>query len=152
MSITAAIDPGVSGAIAIFDGTTLATVTDMPVAHYVGWAHNLADGNAVAELVEAWAVDRVILEVIQPRPGNGMKSVAASAASWGMVLGALHNVRTVLVAPQTWTKALGVGSDKSAHRSAARNLFGGDWFDRVKDDGRADAALIGHWWLTKGPR
>jgi crossover junction endodeoxyribonuclease RuvC len=56
------------------------------------------------------------------------------------------------VRPQVWTKALGVGSDKGAHREAACRLFPTDaeQFARVKDDGRADAALLAHWWM-RGP-
>lgn len=152
MTVTFAIDPGASGAIAIFDGTGLANIVDMPLTRYVGWPHNITDARALQVHIEAWTPERVVVEVIQPRPGNGMKSVAVSAASWGALLGAFADVPTTLVAPVTWTKALGVGSDKDAHRAAARNLFGGPWFDRVRDDGRADAALIGHWWLTKGAK
>ena len=81
-----------------------------------------------------------------------MTAVAAPAASWGVLLGAAPAAAVRLVAPQTWTAALGVGSDKNVHRQAAKSLFGGDWFDRKKDDGRADAALIGWWWLTKAVR
>jgi crossover junction endodeoxyribonuclease RuvC len=54
-----------------------------------------------------------------------------------------------MVRPQQWTKDLGVGADKGAHREAAMRLYPGDaeQFMRVKDDGRADAALLAHWWL-----
>lgn len=144
----AAIDPGVQGAIAIFDGHELQTVHDMPLARHVGWKHNIPDAAVLREMLGD--VDRVIVETIQPRPGNGMGAVAASAVSWGVLLGVCHDIRLEAVTPQKWTASLGVGSDKDLHRSAARNLFGGTWFDRKKDDGRADAALIGHWWLTKG--
>lgn len=148
MSIIAAIDPGVKGAIALFDRRDLADVIDMPLARHVGWAHSIPDALVIRSLFDNWGVERVIIETIQPRPGNGMSAVAASAVSWGILLGVCHDIRLEAVTPQKWTKALGVGSDKGAHRAAARNLFGGNLFDRVKDDGRADAALIGHYWLT----
>lgn len=148
-TIIAAIDPGVKGAIAIFDGRDLADVMDMPLARHVGWAHSIPDAISIRAFFEDEGVGRVIIETIQPRPGNGMSTVAASAVSWGILLGVCHDIRLEVVTPQKWTKALGVGSDKAAHRSAARNLFGGNLFDRVKDDGRADAALIGHYWLTR---
>ena len=147
----AAIDPGVTGAIAMFykDGQ-LAYVHDMPLTRLVGWKHNIADAAGVRHHLEGCSA--VVIETIQPRPGNGMAAVAASAASWGVLLGAAPAATVRLVAPQTWTTALGVGSDKDIHRQAAKGLFGGDWFDRKKDDGRADAALIGWWWLTKAVR
>ena len=147
----AAIDPGVTGAIAMFykDGQ-LAAIHDMPLGRHIGWKHNIASAAAVRDLLESCTT--VVVETIQPRPGNGMAAVAASAASWGVLLGAAPAATVRLVAPQTWTTALGVGSDKNVHRQAAKSLFGGDWFDRKKDDGRADAALIGWWWLTKAVR
>ena len=142
----AVVDPGVKGAIAIFDGTELVAVIDMPLSRHVGWAHSIPDAAALRDLLSfEWTVDRMVIEVIQPRPGNGMASVAASAVSWGILLGVCHDIRVEAVTPQKWTKALGVGADKDAHRAAARNLFGGTWFDRKRDHGRADAALIGYW-------
>lgn len=146
--ILAAIDPGAAGAIAIFRAHDLADVRDMPLGRHVGWQHRLPDARAVADHLEDYAVDRVLIETIQPRPGNGVATIAASAASWGVLLGATCWLRVELVPPQRWTKALGVGSDKDVHRAAAKNLYGGTWFDRKRDDGRADAVLIGHWWLT----
>lgn len=148
----ATIDPGVQGAIAIFERDQLVDVYDMPLGRHVGWKHNIPDARVLRDMIEGWTVRCVIIETIQPRPGNGMGSVAASAVSWGIILGVCHDIRVEAVTPQVWTKALGVGSDKGAHRAAARNLFGGTWFDRKKDDGRADAALIGHWWLTRGAK
>jgi crossover junction endodeoxyribonuclease RuvC len=49
-----------------------------------------------------------------------------------------------LVIPQTWKKALGVPADKNAARARACQLFPNmaSKFARVKDDGRAEAALI----------
>ena len=143
----AAVDPGVKGAIAIFDGTELVDVIDMPLSRHVGWAHSIPDVAALHDYLNvAWFVDRMVIEAIQPRPGNGMAAVAASAVSWGILLGVCHDIRVEVVTPQKWTKALGVGADKDAHRAAARNLYGGGWFARKKDDGRADAALIGYWY------
>jgi hypothetical protein len=47
---------------------------------------------------------------------------------------------------------MGVSRDKGAHRAAAQNLFPqqASAFARVKDDGRADAALLVAWWLARG--
>lgn len=149
MTTIAAIDPGAAGAIALFCDGELYDLADMPLTRHIGWAHNIPDANAVRAIVEV--CDLVVIEVPQPRPGNGMGSVAASLASWGTLLGACHGIGVRLVTPAVWTKALGVGADKTVHRRAADALYPGrDWFSRRKDDGRADAVLIGHWWLTRG--
>ena len=145
----AAIDPGVNGAIARFENHgTIASVADMPLIRYVGWKHQIAD----ADTLKFWLADCsiVVVETITPLATGGTTTAAASGASWGAVLASAPAGTVRLVHPSVWTKALGVGSDKNVHRQAAKGLFGGDWFDRKKDDGRADAALIGWWWLTKG--
>lgn len=145
----AAIDPGVSGAVVLFnDNGQLAHILDMPLVRHVGWKHNIAD----AGTLRAWLGDCsiVVVETITPLAAGGTATAAASGASWGAVLASAPAGTVRLVHPSVWTKALGVGSDKNVHRQAAKGLFGGDWFDRKKDDGRADAALIGWWWLTKG--
>lgn len=149
-----AIDPGVSGAIAIFQADQLLAVFDMPTTTIAGWTPRIPDGDHFGWQTElGWQTqhaDAVVIEVPQPRPGNGMRAVAASMASWGVLLGACAHLPIRLVRPQVWTKALEVGADKDVHREKARALFGGTWFDRKKDDGRADAALIGWWWITHG--
>jgi hypothetical protein len=46
---------------------------------------------------------------------------------------------------------MGLHSDKGESRALAMRLWPdhGDRFARVKDDGRAEAALIAWWWLSK---
>lgn len=151
MTVTAAIDPGITGAIAIFDSLDLADIIDMPVTRHPGWNHQIVNADHIAELLLECCADRVVIETPQPRPGNGMRTVAASLASWGVLLGAAHHIPVTLVAPQTWTKALNVGADKTTHRAKASDLYGSDRFTRRRDDGRADAVLVGHWWLHHFP-
>ena len=49
-----------------------------------------------------------------------------------------------LVTPQLWKKAMRLVADKDAARQRAVQLFPerAEWFRRVKDDGRAEAAMI----------
>lgn len=145
----AACDPGVSGAIALFgDDGKLSFVADMPLIRFVGWKHQVADSEELRATMRGCSI--VVVETITPLAAGGTATAAASGASWGAVLASAPAGTVRLVHPSVWTKALGVGSDKNVHRQAAKGLFGGDWFDRKRDDGRADAALIGWWWLTKG--
>ncbi len=60
------------------------------------------------------------------------------------VLAALE-IPVTLVTPQVWKRSLSVPADKSASRARAAQLWPGlaGTFSRVRDDGRAEAALIG---------
>jgi hypothetical protein len=50
-----------------------------------------------------------------------------------------------------WKRKAGVPADKSAARQMAARLWPGaaGQFSRVKDDGRAEAALLGRWYAVK---
>jgi len=70
----------------------------------------------------------------------------------GVALGAGIPVRWV--SPAKWKRALGLSADKGASRRRAIELWPAQsaMFARVKDDGRAEAALIAYWWLHFGER
>jgi hypothetical protein len=67
----------------------------------------------------------------------------------GVVVGL--NIPHTYVTPATWTKAVGRAAGKDASRMRAMELFPSkaELFKRAKDDGRADAALIAYWYLTR---
>lgn len=142
-----AIDPGLTGAIALLDGPRLETVHDMPVT-----GHNVDAYELTRILAEIGPVDRVIVETQQAMPRQGVSSTFKTGANYGRLLGVLAALKRPVthVSPASWTRALRVGSDKSAHRARAMD----EWpehaalFKRAKDDGRADAALIGLYGTT----
>ena len=144
------IDPGVSGALALLSGGEL-HVHDMPVVEIRG--KRVIDAARVAEIVRVgfpYQPNMVVLEHVQGVQGSG----ATSAFSFGRGFGLVEGVVTALgfpltlVRPQSWTKALGVSRDKGQHRMVAGQLWPqhAAMFSRVKDDGRADAALLCHWY------
>ena len=59
------IDPGVTGALALFRDGTLADVEDMPVFD------GRADGSWIGHYLEQWEAEVVYLEWAQPMPKNG---------------------------------------------------------------------------------
>jgi crossover junction endodeoxyribonuclease RuvC len=63
----------------------------------------------------------------------------------GMALAMGFRVETVQ--PSVWKAALRLGSDKDRSREAAMKAWPGDavFFGRVRDHGRAEAALIALW-------
>ena len=73
----------------------------------------------------------------------------AFGQAYGLVLGVLAGlwIPTSTVTPAAWKKALKLNTGKDAARAKAAQLWpqmAGE-FKRVKDDGRAEAALIAHW-------
>lgn len=147
------VDPGLTGALAWLDVTgALVDVVDMPVV-----AGDL-DTEALLALLRqgepygGLGVVTAVLEWPGLMPGNGAKS----ARSMGMGLGRLEtailacSIPVTRVAPNAWKRAMGLSADKEASRALAKRTWPATgYFDRKKDDGRAEAALLARWWLTK---
>ena len=156
----AAIDPGLRGAIALFDDRQLVDIIDMPVDEETKGKRTVKNINAplvVGTLIEH-QVTQVVLERLGLRPKEGVVSAQKAGIGWGVIYGATlaRGIPVHIVTPATWTKALGVGNDKTTHvrracelwpTHAAAGLFHGP--RGGERDGAADAALIGHWWLTQ---
>jgi crossover junction endodeoxyribonuclease RuvC len=146
------IDPGLSGAIAVLADDEI-TCHDMPFVEVRG--KRLVDAHGLVDLIRGvGTVDMAILEHVQGVQGSGATSAFNFGRGFGLLEGVLAGlaVPTTLVRPQSWTKALQVSSDKGQHRQAAMRLWPRQaaLFARVKDDGRADAALLCHWWARCG--
>ena len=136
------VDPGVTGALAVFDRGSLVQVLDMPVnagrvngAEIAAWMHDL------------WGPEAVFLEWTQPMPKNGSIANYSLGLNTGIVVGVVQALGIPLerVRPAEWKLKMGLrGKDKSASRGMATELWPdfADQFRRVKDDGRAEAALI----------
>jgi len=154
------IDPGVVGAIAVLiDGTV--SVVDMPVVEVRGKRHVDPHGLS-AELFRLGQVmapiEHAVVEHVQGVQGAGSTSSFSFGRGFGVIEGVLAGlgVPYTLVRPQVWTRDLGVSRDKGEHRRAAMRVFPQSarmgLFARVKDDGRADAALLAHWYARHGVR
>jgi len=158
MGIVIGIDPGVSGAVAVLMRGPLEPAVhcwDMPTVEVRGKRHVCPHG--LRDLLASGHganIDAVVLEHVQGVQGTGATSAFSFGRSFGLVEGVVAGLSLplVLVRPQAWTKALGLSRDKGAHRQAAANLWPrqASLFARVKDDGRADAALLCHWWIRHG--
>ena len=151
------IDPGLSGAIAVLTDDTL-QIHDMPVmtVDRNGKAKRQVSANELAELLNLYAGKdcHVYVERVSAMAGQGVTSVFSFGRSFGMIEGILAALKmpVTFVAPATWVKGVGRGPGKDASRARAMELFPlqQEFFKRVKDDGRADAALIAHWGRKHG--
>jgi crossover junction endodeoxyribonuclease RuvC len=141
------IDPGFGGAIAeLHTGSGTLYVHDMPTVPGPKGKVELNMHSLFDTLDAGEAAATVWLEKVGARPGQGVSSMFR----FGQQLGALemaaagHGHQLRYVTPATWKKHFGLSADKGAARSIAMQRFPAQahLFARVKDDGRAEAALI----------
>lgn len=140
------IDPGLSGALALYDIDGALEVMDIPTLQLR--TKRVIDEYALARIIDNWSsrVREVWLEQVGVRPGEG----AVGAFTFGRGYGALRGICAANflpimdVTPATWKAALKVRGDKDESRLRASTMFprhGGLW-PLKKHDGRAEAALI----------
>ncbi|OUJ16467.1 hypothetical protein [Acetobacter sp. DsW_063] len=153
-----AIDPGITGAIAVLnDLGGLIEVLDMPTSPVTvsGKVRNVVSAPLLATMIQAHDPSEVWLEKVNARPGEG----PAGAFSFGRGVGVIEGVVAALglplstVPPAEWKKAMRCPADKDGARTQAMQLFpaSADLFKRKKDDGRAEAAMLGRFALGKTP-
>lgn len=154
-------DPGLSGALALVSERGLERVEDMPTLALTrgGKAKREPDLVQLGLIVGGWAalgIDAAYVEQVGSMPEQGISSAFAFGKSYGALLGVLaaNQIPTFTVVPAVWKKAVGIkaGAGKDASRALAKQLWPahGAAFARVKDDGRAEAALIGWYGIRKG--
>ena len=157
MSRIIGIDPGLSGAVAVLYSDTL-RVIDMPTmtVERNGKAKRQVSASELSELIYSCQGEdcHVYCERVSAMAGQGVTSVFSFGRSFGMIEGILaaFKLPVTYVAPATWVKAVGRGQGKDASRARAMELFPNNQtdFKRVKDDGRADAALSAYWGSRHG--
>jgi crossover junction endodeoxyribonuclease RuvC len=146
------IDPGLSGAIAFYDTVEQAVeVVDMPVLELVrnGKKKREVSAQALANHLAGRKVHAAFMERVNAMTGQGVTSVFSFGRSTGIVEGVLaaYDIPTTLVTPQAWQKAVNQRAGKDGSRERAMQLFPAqvELFQRKKDDGRSDAALIAYY-------
>ena len=145
------IDPGLSGAIAVLGPSgDLCDVIDMPTFEIVRNKSKKRDVDTVAfaRIIAELSgnASHVVVERVGAMPGQGVTSMFAFGKCYGIIHGVIAADRLPVTeyTPQFWKKKLGVQQGKDAARKRACELWPdrSEWFKRVKDDGRAEAALI----------
>ena len=139
--IIVGIDPGVTGALALFRDGELTDINDMPVRD------GRVDAREIVDTFSVWEPDVVYLEWTQPMPKNGSIASYSLGLNSGIVIGLVQasGIPLERVRPAAWKLAMGLrGKPKAASRGMASELWPqfAQMFRRVKDDGRAEAALI----------
>lgn len=144
------IDPGLDGAIGLInDGIVL--TWDTPTFEVIKAKKKRRQVNAtlLADIIRSAAPDHIILEQVNAMPGQGVASMFNFGRAFGTVEGVVGGLQIPLtmVTPQTWKRDLKLSSDKGESRRRASLLYPqyAEQFARVKDDGRAEAVLLAHW-------
>jgi crossover junction endodeoxyribonuclease RuvC len=160
-NITIGIDPGKTGAIAFIgevEGEPICRVFDLPIIE--SGALSWVDGGLLRSLIldNRSGLTTAIVERVGAMPAQGRKQGAASSfnfgAGFGSILGCLQSVgvRIELVTPSKWKRDLGLDGEKETSRHRARLLFPDAELHLKKHNGRAEALLIAHWYLTREQR
>ena len=157
MSFVIGIDPGISGAISVFSRfpSTLHDVVDMPTLEVDSGKTKKRHISAIGlrDILVCYPTAHVVIERVGAMPGQGVSSMFNFGRSAGIIEGVVAALRmpSTYVTPAAWTKAVGRAAGKDASRMRAMELFPSkaELFKRAKDDGRADAALIAYWYLTR---
>lgn len=148
------IDPGLSGALALYDaGTGALELVDVPTFDMAkaGKAKRVVDVATLARTIDAWAKrsPTVWIERVGSMPGQGVASAFDFGCTYGLLIGvcAASFLPMERVTPQVWKKALGLrggveNKDESRARASALMPRHSHLWPLKKHDGRAEAALI----------
>lgn len=149
--IVAGIDPGKTGALAIVYDDAV-QVWDVPRDKVKGkdqplWTQWHSEWSSALEFAQP---DLIVIESVGPMPKQGVTSMFNFGRSLGFIhaIAAGSGARVEFVTPNVWKGKLGLlNSGKDASREKFRTMWPRHFWDvnRVKDDGRAEAALLAHY-------
>jgi crossover junction endodeoxyribonuclease RuvC len=147
------IDPGLSGALALWHGGQW-WLLDMPIAGDA--KRRELNGPILCSWLRERALDHAFVEYAAARPGQGVSSTFKFGVSYGATKMALAacNVPYTTVTPAKWKPAVGIqtGADKEMSRLRALQLFPdlAAYLSRKRDHARADAMLLAYFGMKAG--
>lgn len=150
------IDPGVSGALSVYEHKKLVEVLDMPTMSE-GKKNKKQINSAQLSLeikkrINGSDENAVVIEHVTAMPGQGVTSMFNFGQSFGVIKGICSalNLPVYFVRPVKWKKHFNlIGSSKDASRTKAIEMFPSfsDNMAKKKDANKADAILIGRYFL-----
>jgi len=147
MKLTMGVDPGFTGAVAVYNPIeNEVEVFDIPIYEIDKKRH--VDAYTLARKIDN--LKSIIGAATLEQPGSMPNQGVASTFRFGHTCGMLHGILAAnfipvtLVRPNVWKTYFKIGADKDAARRLASSLWPkqSSLFARVKDDGRAEAALL----------
>ena len=150
------IDPGVSGALSVYEDKKLKEVIDMPTMS-AGKQNKKQINTAQLSLeiknrINGSTEIAVVIEQVSAMPGQGVTSMFNFGQSFGVIKGICSALTLPIyfIRPVKWKKHFNlIGSSKDASRTKATELFPNfsDHISKKKDLNKADAILIGRYFL-----
>jgi crossover junction endodeoxyribonuclease RuvC len=145
------IDPGIYGAIALYDSasSSFADVADIPI---VG-KPPVVNFVQIVHLIKLLEPESAVIERVHAMPKQGRSSIFRFGEAYGGLCAALAalSIPTVFVTPQKWKAFYGLDSEKENSRRKALELFpaAAPYLTRKLDHQRAEAMLIAKYGATK---
>ncbi len=144
-----AIDPGLHGALCFYNPRSgEVVIEDMPVDFTIQ-QRRIIDQPALLTLIVGFAnrgATQMWLELVGGRPGQSGSAAFTFGVGYGCLsmAGLACGMKVEAVPPAKWKAAMKVTSDKTGCRTRASVLMPSDahMFTRIRDDGRAEAALL----------
>ena len=144
MTVILAIDPGITGAIAVYEtGVDNVEVYDMPLLD------GDVDPHQLTVMIKAAKPDYAVIEKVHPMPKEGVSGVWRFSAAYttARVVVMLCQIPLTLVSPAMWKNRMNLKGGKEGKeqaRSLAIQTFpdSAAYLTRKKDHGRAEAALL----------
>ena len=145
------IDVGAAGALALVTRAgALIEVADMPVLHDGPASRASVNAPLLADILARWQARAAFVEFVGARPGEGPVGAFTFGRARGVIKGACGalGLAVTFLTPPYWKRAVGIAPGREGAKDAARAEAIRRWpdsaalFARVKDDGRAEAALI----------
>jgi crossover junction endodeoxyribonuclease RuvC len=148
-ALVVGIDPGQKGALA-FLRLRDSAITDLEDMPCIGKEVN---AHMVTRLILGYGpIETAIVEQAHSMPKQGVAGVFNYGVGYGKILGVLAALDIPIVhMPSTWKTRAKLSQDKALSRRRATDRWP-DWaesFKRVKDDGRAEAALMAALWISE---
>ena len=146
------IDPGISGAIAIFKNNKFVEVLDMPTMIDGKKNKRQVNGAQFAHIIKEYSNGydgemSVIVEQVNAMPGQGVTSMFNFGQSFGVLKGICSAMQLSMhfVRPAKWKKYFGlIKTEKDASRTKVIEIFPyiSAQLSKKKDSNKADAVLI----------
>jgi hypothetical protein len=151
LRIILALDLGVTGTGVIFQDGVPVDFFDMPCLNDGPAGRRTINAPLLADLIFKSHATTAFVETVGPRPGEGAVGAFAFGRSRGCLEGILASagIPVTWIAPAQWKGIIGIPPGKDGAKDAARSEAIHRWpdkaarFAKVKDHGRAEAALIG---------
>ena len=155
------IDPGLSGAIAIFENNKVISIFDMPVmSEGKKNKRQINSAQLVSILKDNIQVEDevcVVVEQVNAMPGQGVTSMFNFGQSFGAIKGvcAALNLPIFFVRPSKWKKHFElINSSKDSSRTKVIEMYPSlsSQLSKKKDANKSDAILIARFYSESRPK